>query len=95
MQLFNLVNGHRRAWRVKKENGRKSSEMKDAAVNIKYLNEASSELDLDIENMDLLCKNRERQVMKCDKALESVASEKQERVRIIRKMARSREWESV
>ncbi|VDO30652.1 unnamed protein product [Onchocerca flexuosa] len=95
MQLFNLVNGHRRAWRVKKENGRKSGEMKDAAVNIKYLNEASSELDLDIENMDLLCKNRERQVMKCDKALESVASEKQERVRIIRKMARSREWESV
>ncbi|VDK66296.1 unnamed protein product, partial [Onchocerca ochengi] len=49
-------------------------EIKNAAVNIKHSNEASSEWDLDIENVDLFCKNRERQVMKCDKALESVAT---------------------
>ncbi|MCP9265742.1 hypothetical protein DINM_021120 [Dirofilaria immitis] len=50
------------------ENGKETNGIKDAVVNIEYLNEASLDLDLDVENVDI----------SCNRALEGFASEEYE-----------------
>ncbi|EFO14165.2 hypothetical protein LOAG_14359, partial [Loa loa] len=65
-----------------KREWREVGKIRDTVVDIKHVNEISSELDLDVEDVDIALegsdKSRWEQVIKCDRAIQNVAGEQHE-----------------